>query len=384
MIPRGKLSISVANLFAALLYCFSKRQKDELVPNPALFGNAIFCLSARTGLNLSLQALNFAPGSQLIACAINIPDMFTIIAAHQLECVPVSIQKHNLGIDIAEIENSITPLTKAILITHLFGEVINMEEVIVLAKKHHLIVIEDGAQAFNFNYAGHPNSDISLFSFGLIKTNTCLSGALICFNNQPLFEKVKWLNRQLPAQKNKEYGTKIFKAFAIKLITVNWVYTLLYDVTLFFKRDFDQVLAGFTKGFPGSNVLAKISFRPSPANLRLLQKRTNRFGDEAMVKKNEIVRRIIRHIPDHLLIGTSNASRKYWVLALESQNPVSLISYFRQNGIDATAKASSLMSLSSDFKSFGGNALNLEKLVFLPIANGVAKKLEFLDLTKYG
>ncbi len=382
MIPRGKLSISLTNLLSALFYCFSNKRNTKFTPNTDIYGDSIFCLSARTGLHLALQSLNFPPGSQIIVCNINIPDMFAIISAHHLECAPVSLNKHTLAIDIQEIENAITPLTKAILITHLFGAVINMDEVIAFAKKHGLLVIEDCAQAFNYRYTGHSNTDVSLFSFGLIKTSTCLTGAIICFNNKPLFEKVKVLNEQLPVQRTKKYLAKVFKALAIKAITVKWIYTLLYHAAKFLKKDFDEVLAGFTKGFPGSNVMEKIRFRPCEANLRLLQNTTNSHKEAMIEKRKNTALKIIAQIPARMCIGTCNGSNSYWVLPLESAKPMQLITYLRANGIDATAKASSLISIGTDL-NFKDDELNLESLVYLPIDTDVVEKIKILDLEKY-
>lgn len=310
--------------------------------------------------------------------------MFAIIDAHQLECVPVSINKHTLSLDVNEVENAITPFTKAILITHLFGALIEVDELVKLARKHNLIVIEDCAQAFNGQYIGNPNSDVSLFSFGLIKTNTCLTGAMVCFTNRLLFEKVNVLNQLLPVQRTKVYIMKIFKALAIITITGTWIYTLLYRITKFLNKDFDEVLAPFTKGFPGVNIMEKISFRPCQANLHLLQKRTSSLSTTRIERRKEIGLRIMEHIPRKMCIGQSNIANSYWVFALESEKPVHLIAYLRANGIDATAKASSLISINNGLNLPSGDELNLERLVYIPNHKNVAAKLKFLDLEKYG
>lgn len=337
-----------------------------MIPNHAIYGKAIFCLSARTGLDLTLRTLNLAPGTTVMATSINIPDMFAILKAHQLVTVPIAIDKKTLGVNLQELENTITPSCKVILIAHLFGAIANLDEVVLFAKKHQLIIIEDCAQAFNYHYKGHPATDVSLFSFGLIKTNTCLTGAMICFNNQLIYENVKLLNQQLPVQDTRKFVSKIFKAIAIKAITLKWIYTLLYITTQRLHKDFDAVLAGFTKGFPGDNVMEKIKFRPCYANLQLLHRRTYVANDKSITDRTEIALKILDSIPKQLKVGGLNEHHSHWVIPVASENPVALIKSLRGKGIDATAKASSLINMIDEKKAGRNGSLNLEELVYIP------------------
>lgn len=228
MIPRGKLSITSGNLFGTLFDSFFKKFPKNQEPNP-YYGVALFCLSARTALDLTLRSLDLPSGTEIIVSNINIPDMFAILEAHQLKLLPISINKNSLSASAQEVESKITPHTRVLLITHLFGAIGELGELIALAKKHKLIIIEDCAQAFNFKYNGNPQSTVVLFSFGLIKTNTCLTGGMAIVNQPDLFDKIKTLNHQLPVQPTAKYRAKILKALLIKLVTINWVYTLLYQ-----------------------------------------------------------------------------------------------------------------------------------------------------------
>lgn len=83
--------------------------------------------------------------------------------------VLVDVSKNQYNITASEIEQYITPKTKAILIVHLYGELVQMDEVNVLAKKENLLVIEDAAQAHgavseNGRKSGNL-SDAAAFSF---------------------------------------------------------------------------------------------------------------------------------------------------------------------------------------------------------------------------
>jgi perosamine synthetase len=129
MIPRGKLDIPFSDIFAGIRYCisgyfFSKQDRHSAIKA----GNQLVTLSVRTGLDLTLRALNFPPGTEILVSDINIPDMFNILAAHQLQAIPISLNKYTLGIDAEQVATAITPATKAILIAHLFGGITELNK----------------------------------------------------------------------------------------------------------------------------------------------------------------------------------------------------------------------------------------------------------------
>src|SRR6187549_2942009 len=114
MIPRGRLSISFFTLGRALMYCLASKAKQKPIPKEEHYGKALFCLSARTALHLTLRALNLPKGSMILVTDINIPDMFAIFKAHNLDCIPVALNKHTLGLAIGDIEATFTSDVKAI------------------------------------------------------------------------------------------------------------------------------------------------------------------------------------------------------------------------------------------------------------------------------
>ena len=375
MTPRGRLDITFYALFKGICLCLAELFGIGLSETPEDNDeNALSCLSVRTGFDLILRSLNLEPGSALLMTNINIPDMFSIVASHQLVTIPLPVDKHTLGISVAQLEVSITPGTKALLITHLFGAIMDIDAVVEIAKLHNLIVIEDCAQAFNGVYKGHPQTDVVMFSFGLIKTNTSVTGALLLFNNQKLHNKVKMLNDQLPMQHTQIYLKKVIKAFAIQVITLKLLYTILCNYCRVASKDIDIVLAGFTRGFPGADVMSKIRFRPCMANLQLMRMRNFNFSADRITMRTKVAKSIIQMIPDSMKIGCLNAGHTYWVLPMDSENPEELIKNLRKKGIDATAKASSLVRCGIVGPSTE-DELVLDNLVYLPVALEVVNKL---------
>jgi perosamine synthetase len=367
MIPRGKLDIRFADLLKGALYCISSKsglEKKELhFPEKQLP-----CLSVRTGFNLVLGALNLEPGSEILVTDINIPDMFAIINAHHFKAIPLGVDGHTLGISAAQVQQNITPKTKVLLITHLFGAVMDTAPLLQVAKLNNLIVIEDCAQAFDSVYSGNSQSDIVMFSFGLIKTNTCLNGAMLSFKSAELFASVKKLNDELPVQPTRRYLKKIINATLINLFTLRLPYTLAYWICELINKDFDAFITGFTRGFPGGDVLRKISYRPCNANLHMLQYRLNNFDKSIIYKRKALANRLLKDLKQQMTIGHGNLNPTHWVIPVEVAAPELLVNHLRDRGFDATSKASSLVKLNGTISpSKRQDELVLDNLVYLPM-----------------
>jgi len=375
MIPRGKIDITYTAIFAGLYYCFSDlfKKKENITGDD----EKLICLSVRTGFDLLLSTLNFPAGSEILVTDINIPDMFNIITSHQLIPVPLIVDKHTLNVDPGQIEGAITPNTRAILITHLFGGIMEIDEILSISRKNKLFVIEDCAQAYAGNYYnGNPMSDVAMFSFGFIKTNTSLSGALIKVRDPSMLNKMRQLELQLPQQKKNIFLKKLWKGMFVKLLTSTIIYGLFYRIILFTGKDFDKILSGFTRGFSGDDILTKIRYRPSIPNVRLLKKRLKDFSAETIVSRKRFAVDILNHTSTVIKIGDLNKNNSYWVLPIEVAVPNKIIDRLRRNGFDATNKASSLVKLPSPSSS-ANNELLLDNLVYLPMYPAMTKRKRY-------
>ncbi|WP_199118005.1 aminotransferase class V-fold PLP-dependent enzyme [Pedobacter sp. ASV28] len=350
-----------------MAYCFGFKKKEIQFHKKQLP-----CLSVRTGFDLVLQALNLERGAEILVADINIPDMFTIMEVHGLKAIPLAVDKHTLGLSPAELKAAITPQTKLLLITHLFGAVMDTEVLLQIAQANNLVVIEDCAQAFDGDYVGHPQSDVVMFSFGLIKTNTALTGAVLQINSEILFAKIKWLNEQLPEQPTSRYLKKIINAMLINLITKQLPYTIAYQLCKLANKDFDTLISGFTRGFPGTDVMKKISYRPSYPNLRVLKNKIENFDRAVIYKRQTLASQLLQQLNGKVKIGAHNSKHTHWVIPIETETPALLIRQLKDKGFDATAKASSLVKLDICRSGMGlTNELKLENLVYLPMNLGM-------------
>lgn len=115
--------------------------------------HAIGCGNGSDALYIALLALDIKPGDEVITTPFTY--IATAEAISQAGAKPVfaDIKLDTFNIDPKEIEKKITPKTKAIIIVHLFGQACEMEEIMAIAKKHNIKVVEDTAQAFGTTYS---------------------------------------------------------------------------------------------------------------------------------------------------------------------------------------------------------------------------------------
>lgn len=114
--------------------------------------HTIPCANGTDALQIAMMALDLQPGDEVITPSFTYIATTEVIALLKLSPVFVDVDKATFCIDSKEIEKAITPKTKAIVPVHLYGQAANMEEIMAVAKKHHLFVIEDNAQAIGCDY----------------------------------------------------------------------------------------------------------------------------------------------------------------------------------------------------------------------------------------
>lgn len=122
--------------------------------------------SGHDALLISLQALELKKNDEIIFPVNSYPTAFPL-AQLGAKMVPVDVDE-NGQIDPKEIEKKITKYTKVIVTVHLYGLVGNLKDIIKLARKHNLYLIEDAAQSFGTTYQNKfvgTLGDIGCFSF---------------------------------------------------------------------------------------------------------------------------------------------------------------------------------------------------------------------------
>lgn len=114
--------------------------------------HVIPCGNGTDALQVAMMALDLKPGDEVITTSFTFVATVEVIALLGLTPVLVDVLPDTFNIDPESVKKAITPNTKAIVPVHLFGQCVNMEPLMELAKEHNLHIIEDNAQAIGAEY----------------------------------------------------------------------------------------------------------------------------------------------------------------------------------------------------------------------------------------
>lgn len=166
----------------------------------AAYCEASHCVGVGNGLealHLILRAYGIGAGDEVIVPANTY--IATWLAASYAGAAPIPVEpdERTYNIDPALIEAAITPRTRAIIAVHLYGQPADMDAINAIAKKHHLKVIEDAAQAHGARYKGRrvgTLGDAAGFSFYPGKNLGAIGdGGAVTTNDPELADKVRVL-----------------------------------------------------------------------------------------------------------------------------------------------------------------------------------------------
>jgi dTDP-4-amino-4,6-dideoxygalactose transaminase len=166
---------------------------------------AVCCNSGTSALHLALRALNIGPGDEIITVSHTFIATSWAISYCGAKPVFIDIDPATRAIDSSQIEQKITPRTKAIIPVHIYGHPADMDPIISIADRYGLFVVEDAAQAHGARYKGK-----RIGSFG---TSGCFSfypgknigaygeGGAVVTNDKPLAEMIRILRNHGQAER---------------------------------------------------------------------------------------------------------------------------------------------------------------------------------------
>jgi perosamine synthetase len=348
--PRLLPDISVADLLFALRSCLRARDSgaEQRVLDAWAGGKSgLACLSVRSAFDLTLEALAFEPGDEVAVSAITHPDMVRVLEAHGLRALPVDVDPDTLTPRADLLERLIGPRTRALLVAHLFGARADLEPLAEVSRRHGLLLIEDCAQSFRGpDDTGSPLADISLFSFGAIKTATALGGALVRVEDPALLARMRGLHDQWPHQKRREYAVRVLKFVGLVALARPRAYWLFERTVRLARKDFDSFLANAVKGFPGPALLSRIRRRPSTALLALVERRLRLFDRSRLGRRERLGEYVADGLPKSLFHpGHAAIERTHWVFPVVAPDRARLTTSLRRSGFDAASATSSLAAV---------------------------------------
>jgi dTDP-4-amino-4,6-dideoxygalactose transaminase len=336
-----RLDVSWPDLAYGLAGCVvgSDRSKwanrVEQLWSPA--GDAVACLSVRSGFDLLLSAASFPPGSEIVFSALTIADMPRIAEEHGLVPVPIDIDPATASPPLDGLVRAVNARTRAIVITHLYGSRPDIESVVTFAKDRGILLVEDCARAFAGRaFTGHPESDVTMFSFGPIKTATALGGGMLRVRDAELRGRMRAHQEQYPEQGAGAYGGRLLKYAAIHVASGRLAYGALLRCMRWVGVDHDQVMHRLTRGFSGPDFFTRIRRRPSGALLRLLYRRLCQDGAR-LAQRTTDGEHLLGLLEDRVVSpGGRVRPHFYWIFPILVDDPPRLIHALRAAGYDAT------------------------------------------------
>jgi perosamine synthetase len=154
---------------------------------------AVSVSSGTAALHTAVLYLNPEPGDEIILSPIT--DMGTAIPIISQLAIPVfaDVDRNSQNIDPRAIEANITDRTRAIIVTHVYGNPADMDPILEIARRHKLFVIEDCAQALLATYKGRlcgTMGNLGCFSFQQSKHMTTGDGGMVIANEDKRFGRV--------------------------------------------------------------------------------------------------------------------------------------------------------------------------------------------------
>jgi dTDP-4-amino-4,6-dideoxygalactose transaminase len=210
----------------------------------------IFTISSwRAGLFVCLKSLNLEKDSEILVTPISIPDQINSIILAGCKPVFVDMNKETHNFDIEDLKRKINDKTKVIHITYLSGIIPDLDEILEIAKKKNLKIIEDISQAYGAMYKNYHIGKIGTFSIGSLstgKTLASLAGGIIIINDDKYLNNIifEMKDFQKKPKKNLEIKLSIWQ-LTISLATSKIIFNILTYyylkiLSIFFKNKFND------------------------------------------------------------------------------------------------------------------------------------------------
>jgi perosamine synthetase len=379
--PRHRLDLTSRHLGFALAACLFARGADDRerrIETETGQSEALVACTLRSGFDLLLEAAALPPGSEVLVSAVTHPDMARILERHGLVPVPVDIEPVTLAPRVDSLEAALTARTQALLVAHLFGARVDLDPAVRVAREHGLALLEDCAQSFRApGDRGDPRADVSMFSFGSIKTNPALGGALLYVRRPDWLAGMRSLRAAWPRQPRREYLARTLRFAALHVLESPWVYGVFVRAAARLGRDADAFVNGAVHALKPPPADQTGAFdrwlhrRPSAALLALLAYRLRSFDGERLGRRAALGEELARALPPALLQPGSDAvERTHWVFPVVSEDPTALVATLREAGFDATRATTSITAIAppagSRFRPPTAATRLMDAVVFVP------------------
>lgn len=311
---------------------------------------ALAVSNGTVALHLALVSLHIGPGDEVIVPDLTFAASINAILYTGATPVIVDIHPDTWTVDPSEIEKKITVKTKAIMPVHLYGHPCHMDEIISIAKKNNLFIVEDCAEALGSQYKGKrvgSFGEVSTFSFFGNKTITTGEGGMVLFRDKDTHDRAKKL---------RDHGMSPDKRYWHDEVGFNYRMTNLQgaigvaqmervDVFVNAKQRIAKTYNQFFSKIPGITTPPQTEWAISSYWLYTL------VADPSVVDRNELMKKLsLNGVETRSVFYPLHEMPPYQIFAKEQKFPVS--DYVSRNGMSLPSSVSlTLQSLQTIAKA---------------------------------
>lgn len=364
--PRHRLDLGAADVGRALtaLVMARGRARTERAVLAAADADVdgLVTSSVRAGWDLLLSTCAWPVGSEVLVSAITHPAMASLVAQAGLVAVPVELDLDTLLPDPSALVAATTVRTRAVLVAQLFGGRSDLTTLAGFCREHGLLLVEDAAQAWRGPATLRSAADVTLVSFGLIKTAAAVGGALVRVADPALLERMCRAHTTWPVQPRAAYAHRLLRALALLLLTRPRLHGLLLGACRRGGADPERLLDRLTRSAtvttrarrqrPCGALLATLARRLRPDDPSVERVRARTAAGESLRTD----------LPAALLQPGDQVVRTHWLFPVRAADPAALVAQLRSAGVDASAGTSNLVALTTD----GPAADLMRHVVYVP------------------
>lgn len=272
------------------------------------FKKVLLTTSCTDALEMAAILLNIQPGDEVIAPSYTFVSTVNAFVLRGAKIIFADSCNNHPNIDPKQIENLITPKTKAIVVVHYAGVACEMGEIMEIANKNNIPVVEDAAQAIDSFYKGKPLGSIGTFgTFSFHETKNVISGegGLLTINDE------KYIKR---AEIIREKGTNRSSFFRGEVDKYGWV-----DIGSSFLPS--DITAAY--------LLAQLE------NITLIQAKRKFIWEKYYTNLKPILSDSRISLPVIWTNATNNA-HMFYLICENLKQRTSLINYLKKHGVQAT------------------------------------------------
>ena len=191
--------------------------------------HAIAASYGRMAFSYILRALNLPPGSEIVVPALTFWVVPELARAAGLKVVFADVDPATFTLDPSAFERAVTPGTRAVVPTHLYGLPCDMEAIMAIASRHNITVIEDCAHALGATCEGKPVGtfgDAGFFSFQTLKPLNCYGGGLALVRDATLAARVRALAEAEPWPDARRIENRLAVGKLQRIFIKPWVFTI--------------------------------------------------------------------------------------------------------------------------------------------------------------